>query len=76
MDPHDHTHLTDRTAVHPVDWPATCRLGLVASGIAALAAAALHGVVSDSSIIAWVVVLSGTASWLRLERTAAPAWSH
>ena len=76
MDPHDDHLLGDGQAAHAVDWPATIRLGLAASGVAGLFAAALHGVISDGSILAWVVVASGTASWLRLERHAAPAWSH
>jgi hypothetical protein len=76
MDPHHHMHHADRTVVQPVDWPATCRLGLLASGLAGLAAAALHGVISDSAIIAWVVVASGTASWLRLDRHLGHVWSH
>ena len=76
MDPHDDQLLADGAAALPVDWPATIRLGLVASGLAGLTAAALHGVVSDGSIITWVVIASGAASWLRLHRHAAPVLSH
>jgi hypothetical protein len=76
MDPHDDQHLADGAATHTVDWRATIRLGLAASGVAGLAAAALHGVVSDGSIITWVVVASGAASWLQLHRYVAPALSH
>ena len=76
MDPHDDHLLDGSEAAHPVDWRATVRLGLVASGLAGFTAAALHGVVSDGSIIAWVVVASGVASWLQLHRHAAPVLSH
>jgi hypothetical protein len=76
MDPHDDQHLAGGATAIPVDWPATIRLGLLASGVAGLTAAALHGVVSDGSIITWVVVASGAASWLRLHRHAAQILSH
>lgn len=76
MDLHDDQHLADGAAALPVDWPATIRLGLLASGVAGFTAAALHGLVSDGSIIAWVVVASGAASWLQLHRHAAPVLSH
>ncbi|MBI5090359.1 MAG: hypothetical protein HZB15_16300 [Actinobacteria bacterium] len=50
-----------------VDWPALLRLGMVVGVAAAAAAVALHGFVSETTIVVTVIVLATMASWFQLE---------
>lgn len=70
VDHDDHPHSP------ALDWWAIARLGAVASTVAAIAAASLHGIVADTSIIVSVIVASTMASWFQLERGSTPTTRH
>lgn len=72
MDPERTVDQDDRPRSPAVDWWAVARLGVVASSVAAVAAASLHGLVPDTSIIVSVIVASTMASWFQLEHQGRP----
>ncbi len=50
-----------------VDWPGLLRLAVVAGLAAAAAAIALHGIVSETTLVVTVIVLATMASWFQIE---------
>ncbi len=62
-----------REAHEPIDWPGTCRLALVVSIAAGLAALLLSGIVGEMAVVVSVIVAGTAASWFQLEhRQPAP----
>ena len=61
-------HVDPETDEDRIDWGAQCRLGLVVSVFAALAAVALAGHLPESVIVLGVIALATMASWYQMER--------
>jgi len=51
-----------------IDWVASCRLALVVSLVAALAALLLATVVGETAVVVTVIVAGTVASWFHLEQ--------
>ncbi len=60
-------HDDDSPLSDPNDWPANCRLALLVSMVAALAAVVLAPVLGETSIIVSIIVGATCASWFHLE---------
>lgn len=62
----ERTERTERT--ERIDWVASCRLALVVSLVAALAALLLATFVGETAVILTVIVAGTVASWFHLEQ--------
>ena len=74
MNEHDfadtaHNSTTDWAGT---DWAGSCRLALLVSTIAAVAALVLSRVIDETTLIVSVIVVSSAVSWFQLEHRPGP----
>ncbi|MCB0998893.1 MAG: hypothetical protein KDB40_06300 [Acidimicrobiales bacterium] len=51
-----------------IDWAASCRLALVVSIVAALAALVLAGAIGEIAVVVSVIAVATAVSWFHLEQ--------
>ena len=67
------TNATTMTAtMTATDWAGSCRLALLVSTIAAVAALVLSRVIDETALIVSVIVVSSAVSWFQLEHRPGP----
>ena len=63
---------TTATTMTATDWAGSCRLALLLSTIAAVAALVLSRVIDETALIVSVIVVSSAVSWIQLEHRPGP----